>query len=114
MNVLLAVAHRPTSERIKRALKGQELVVVEPDHPQAMLATALRAGFDLLLVDASIGPNGGVTLCRRLREAHVQTPILVISATGNAEEAAQTIDAGADDVVPPRSRGLSCSRVCAP
>jgi DNA-binding response OmpR family regulator len=100
MNVLLAISNPQMSERIKRMLEGQRYVVVEPDRTNEGLATALRAGFDLLFVEAETDPNGGATLCRRIRESGVQSPIIVLSATGNAAEAAQTIDAGADDVVP--------------
>jgi DNA-binding response OmpR family regulator len=101
MNVLLAVSNPRVSERIKRALEGQRYVVVESDRTHEGLAVALRTGFDLLLLDAETDPNGGATLCRRLREAGVQTKIIVLSVTGSAAEAAQTINAGADDVVPP-------------
>jgi DNA-binding response OmpR family regulator len=100
MHVLLAIANPRMSERIKHELEKQQYAVVELDRPYDVLATALRAGFDLLLLDAETDPNGGATLCRRLREAGVQTKIIVLSATGSAAEAAQTINAGADDVVP--------------
>jgi DNA-binding response OmpR family regulator len=110
MNVLLAISNRRMSERIKRMLEGQRYVVVEPDRTKEGLATALRAGFDLLFVEAETDPNGGATLCRRIRETGVQTPIIVLSATGNAAEAAQTIDAGADDVVP---RSMATSELLA-
>jgi DNA-binding response OmpR family regulator len=110
MNVLLAISNPRVSERIKRVLEKQRYVVVEPDRPHEVLATALRAGFDLLLLDAETDPNGGATLCRRLREAGVQTPIIVLSATGSAAEAAQTIDAGADDVIP---RSMATSELLA-
>lgn len=100
MNVLLAIANPRMSERIKRELEKQQYAVIELDRPYDVLATALRAGFDSLLLDAEPDPNGGAILCRRLREAGVQTPIIVLSATGSAAEAAQTIDAGADDVIP--------------
>jgi DNA-binding response OmpR family regulator len=110
MNVLLAISNPRVSERIKRVLEKQRYVVVEPDRPHEVLATALRAGFDLLLVDAETDPNGGASLCRRLREAGVQTPIIVLSAIGNAAEAVQTIDAGADDVIP---RSMATSELLA-
>jgi DNA-binding response OmpR family regulator len=100
MNVLLAISSPRMSERIKHDLEKQRYAVVQPDRPDNVLATVLRAGFDLLLLDAKTDPNGGATLCTRFREAGVQTPIIVLSVTGSAAEAAQTIDAGADDVIP--------------
>jgi CheY-like chemotaxis protein len=99
-NVLVAISNPRMSERIKRVLEKQRYVVVQTDRPHEVLATAFRIGFDLLFVDAETGPDGGATLCRRLREAGVRTPIIILSAAGTAAEAAQTIDAGADDVIP--------------
>jgi DNA-binding response OmpR family regulator len=101
MIVLLAISNRQTSKRIKRALERQRYVVLKPDLPGEVLPTALRANFDLLLMDAEADPYDGATVCRRLREVDVQALIIVVSATGSAAEAAKTIDAGADDVVPP-------------
>jgi DNA-binding response OmpR family regulator len=110
VNVLLSISDPRMSERIKRLLEGQRYIVAETARTHEVLATASRAGFDLVFVDAEIDPNGGAALCRRLREAGVQTPIIVLSATGSAAEAAQTIDAGADDVT---SQSMATSELLA-
>jgi hypothetical protein len=40
MKVLLAISDQPTATRVKRALKGDQLVVGESGHAQTVLAAA--------------------------------------------------------------------------
>jgi DNA-binding response OmpR family regulator len=100
MNVLLVISNRQTAGRFKRALERAGYVVVKPDPAHDVLDAMLRRTFDLLIVDAGMYSDGAASsLYRRLRAADVQTPRIVVSATGSAEEAGRSLDAGADDVV---------------
>ena len=42
----------------------------------------------------------GVTVCRRLRELGVTTPVLMLTARGEVRDRIAGLDAGADDYLP--------------
>jgi two-component system OmpR family response regulator len=52
---------------------------------------------DVLLLDRMLPGMDGLTVCRRLREAGVTTPVLVLTARGEVRDRIQGLDAGADD-----------------
>lgn len=63
--------------------EGWDLAQVEP--------------YDLLLLDWMLPKMSGLDLCRRLRQAGNQTPILLLTARDAIEDRVQGLDCGADD-----------------
>jgi DNA-binding response OmpR family regulator len=61
------------------------------------LEVGLTHGFDLILLDVMLPALDGYTLCRKLRAAGVQTPILIITAKDTLADKVQGLDSGADD-----------------
>jgi two-component system OmpR family response regulator len=55
---------------------------------------------DVLLLDWMLPGMDGLTLCRRLRDMGVTTPVLVLTARGAVRDRIHGLDAGADDYVP--------------
>jgi two-component system OmpR family response regulator len=53
--------------------------------------------YDVLLLDWMLPGLDGVTVCRRLREAGVPTPVLVLTARSQLLDRVSGLDAGADD-----------------
>ena len=63
-------------------------------------AGLLRAGmerFDVILLDRVSGDLDALAILRRLRESGVDTPVLMLSASGDGGDRAEGLDAGADD-----------------
>jgi two-component system OmpR family response regulator len=52
---------------------------------------------DVLLLDWVLPGVDGVTVCRRLRDMGVTTPVLVLTARGEVRDRIHGLDAGADD-----------------
>ena len=57
-------------------------------------------GYDVLLLDWMLPGMDGVTVCRRLRDLGVVTPVLMLTARGEVRDRIDGLDAGADDYLP--------------
>ena len=55
---------------------------------------------DVLLLDWMLPGMDGLTVCRRLRDVGVTTPVLVLTARGDVRDRIHGLDAGADDYLP--------------
>ena len=55
--------------------------------------------FDLILLDVMLPGRDGFEVCRELRKAGVQTPIIMLTAKGQEAEKVLGLDLGADDYV---------------
>ncbi len=53
--------------------------------------------YDLLVLDIGLPDGDGVSLCRRLREAGLTTPVLLLTARDGLSDKVEGLDAGADD-----------------
>jgi DNA-binding response OmpR family regulator len=53
--------------------------------------------YDAIVLDLMLPGLDGLAVCRRVREAHANTPILILSARDMVEDRVRGLDAGADD-----------------
>jgi two-component system alkaline phosphatase synthesis response regulator PhoP len=58
---------------------------------------AINRSFDLLIVDVMMPRMDGMEVCRRLREAGVETPIFFLTARQSGQDRIQGLRLGADD-----------------
>ncbi|MGH9658466.1 MAG: response regulator transcription factor [Bryobacteraceae bacterium] len=80
-------------------------VMLEQEGFRALLAGDGRTGFDralthkpdLMLVDLRLPGMTGTEICKQLRSAKVQTPIIVLSALGDEVDKVLLLEIGADD-----------------
>jgi two-component system OmpR family response regulator len=63
----------------------------------AALVQASRLSYDAIVLDLMVPVLSGYEVIRRLRRAHVWTPILVVSAKDGVYDEADGLDLGADD-----------------
>ncbi|MGD1010713.1 MAG: response regulator transcription factor [Candidatus Aminicenantales bacterium] len=87
MRESLATVLEAEGYKVSRAADGRE-----------GLAKALEGGYDLISLDLVMPELGGVEVCRKLREAGVQTPIIML--TGKKKEEVDKVlglELGADD-----------------
>jgi DNA-binding response OmpR family regulator len=66
---------------------------------RAGLAQALEGPFDLLVLDLMLPGLDGYEICRRVRAAGLDVPILMLTARAREEDRVQGLDLGADDYV---------------
>ncbi len=53
--------------------------------------------YDLIILDLMLPGKNGLQVCRELREAGVNTPVLMLTARDAVEDKVRGLDAGADD-----------------
>jgi two-component system OmpR family response regulator len=89
-----------------RALLEQTLVeagwtvTAVADGRQAYLLAMDGRDFDVVLLDLGLPGMDGLTVCRRLRDDAVVTPVLILTARGQIADRIAGLDVGADDYLP--------------
>jgi DNA-binding response OmpR family regulator len=61
------------------------------------LSRAGVGGYDVVILDRMLPDLGGMEIVRRLRDAGIASPVLMLSALGRAENRTEGLDAGVDD-----------------
>jgi two-component system OmpR family response regulator len=97
---ILVVEDEPKMARLlTRALAERGDVVEVATTGAQGLALARDTVFDAMLLDVMLPDTDGFEVCRRLRQASVWTPVLVLTARGGVPDRVAGLDAGADDYV---------------
>ena len=86
-------------EALAEQLALEDFRVVQAATAQAGFETARAERPDLLILDVDLPDGDGRDLCRRLREADVAAPILMLTGAAEDSDAIRGLDSGADDYV---------------
>jgi two-component system phosphate regulon response regulator PhoB len=88
-------------ETVRDALELEGFAVVACGNGRDALQILQRApegeGFSLVVLDLMLPGLGGLDVCRQLRQANNQTPILVVSARDSETDRVLGLEVGADD-----------------
>ncbi len=85
---------------LRRYLGEQGFTVLVAENATAMNTLWLRERFDLLVLDLMMPGEDGLSICRRLRGANDQTPIIMLTAKGEDVDRIVGLEMGADDYLP--------------
>ncbi len=97
MRILLVEDERRVASFVSRALRENSYDVDLADTGEKALEMAGRTPYDSILLDIRLPGLSGMQVCRGLRDANVDTPILMLTARGLVEQRVEGLDAGADD-----------------
>jgi two-component system, OmpR family, phosphate regulon response regulator OmpR len=97
--VLLIEDDQRLAEMVKNYLGAAGFVVTIAARGQAGIALEARETFDALVLDLMLPDMDGLEVCRRIR-ARSQTPILMLTARGDAMDRIVGLEIGADDYLP--------------
>lgn len=99
MNILLIEDNRDLAQNMFDYLeaKGHAMDLAEDGISGLHFAAANQ--YDVLVLDWMLPGIDGLTLCRRIREAGKQTPILMLTARDSLNDKIAGLEAGADDYV---------------
>ena len=97
MNLLLIEDEPKTVQSLKQGLEENGYAVDVAYDGLMGKQLAMRNSYNLIVSDIIIPGINGVELCRELRKAGNETPILMLTALGTTDDKVLGFDAGADD-----------------
>ncbi len=97
MRLLVVEDERRLAELIARRFRSEHYEVDLAYEGDDGLVRARSGGYDAIVLDRMLPGIDGIEICRRLRCAKVETPILMLTARRELQERVEGLDAGADD-----------------
>ncbi len=97
MRALLIEDSKVVSDSIRTILIPEDFEVDTVAFGADGITTARRDGYDIIILDLMLPDIDGHDVLRRLREAGVRTPVLILSGLEEAENKDRCLDNGADD-----------------
>jgi len=97
MRVLVVELERSAAAYLARALVEESFAVDIARDGAAALEMASEHHYDVIVLDLMLPGLDGLAVCRRLRERHDTTPVVMVSAQDTVEDRVRGLDAGADD-----------------
>jgi len=97
MKILVVEDEKRVANFICRALRENSYDVDLAANGERALEMATATPYDSILLDVRLPGLSGIQVCRELREAHVDAPILMVTARTLIEQRVEGLDAGADD-----------------
>ena len=91
------ILRRALSDQI--AATGAFASIAEAETGAAALEQTSRQVFDLILLDIGLPDEDGREVCRRLRNAGVRSPIIMLTAADSDDDTITGLNAGANDYV---------------
>src|SRR6266566_3429331 len=97
MRILIVEDEHKIANSIKKGLE-QELYAVDVAY-DGTNRYDLAAGedYDLIILDRLLPGMDGIDICKKVREKHIHTPLLLLTAKGQVSDRVEGLDAGADD-----------------
>ena len=87
------------SRFLKKGLEFNNYAVETAYDGEEGLEKAEINSYDVIVLDVLLPKLNGVDLCRKLREASIDVPIIMLTAKDTLEDRVAGLDAGADDYV---------------
>ncbi|MCO4757818.1 MAG: response regulator transcription factor [Oceanospirillaceae bacterium] len=97
MHVLLVEDDRDLAASVADYLALEQIDVDHAYNGQAGLTLANTGHYDVLLLDLMLPRMDGLTLCEKLREQGVDTPVLMLTARDTLDDKVAGFRAGTDD-----------------
>ncbi|MDI9862566.1 response regulator transcription factor [Flectobacillus roseus] len=97
MDILVIEDDLRVSELIKRGLEEQGFSATVAYDGVMGKKLALQHPYELIITDIILPKMDGLELCKHLREANLEIPIIMLTALGTTDDKLEGFDAGADD-----------------
>lgn len=98
MKVLLIEDNRSLADGLKKQL-GKSFIIDAVRTGEEGLQRALVGGQDAIILDLALPDKNGYDVCRSIRMAQVDTPILILTGAADITSRVNLLNGGADDYV---------------
>jgi len=97
VRVLIVEDERKLAQVLSSALQAEHYDVVVAATGEDGFYRANAERFDLVLLDLMLPGRGGLEILQTLRQRHVDTPVLILTARDGIDDRVLGLDLGADD-----------------
>lgn len=97
MRVLLVEDDPAMAQSLELMLKSANMVVDKTDLGEDGLEIGKLYDYDIIILDLMLPDMDGMEVLRRLRDARVETPVLILSGQTESEMKVKGLGSGADD-----------------
>src|SRR5712691_4523796 len=97
MRLLVVEDESKMARLLERGLREEGHAVDVTGRGEEALWMARAAPYDAIVLDVMLPGGDGFSVCRELREQHVWTPVLLLTARDAVDDRVAGLDAGADD-----------------
>lgn len=97
MRILLAEDERELREALSAILKHSGYSVDSVDNGEDALSYLTTGIYDGAILDIMMPRLDGISVLKKIREAHLDTPVLILTAKTEIDDKVKGLDAGADD-----------------
>lgn len=97
MRVLLVEDDPATAQSLQMMLESESMVVDATDLGEDGLEIGKLYDYDIIILDLMLPDIDGIEVLRRLRDARVETPVLILSGLTEADNKVKGLGTGADD-----------------
>ncbi len=97
MRVLLVEDDQTMAQSIEMVLKSEGMVVDATDLGEDGLEIGKLYDYDIIVLDLMLPDMDGMEVLRRLRQARVNTPVMILSGNNEPEDMIKGLGSGADD-----------------
>ena len=100
MRILIIDDETALLSQLKRLLEQQRYMVATAESGEKGLDLIFETPFDAIILDIMMPGMDGLTLLKQVRDAGIDTPVLMLTAKGDTEDRVTGLDLGADDYLP--------------
>jgi DNA-binding response OmpR family regulator len=97
VRILVVEDERKLAQVLASALRAEHYDVVVAPTGEEGFFRANAENFDLVLLDLMLPGRSGLEILQTLRQRHVQTPVLILTARDGIDDRVLGLDLGADD-----------------
>ncbi len=97
MRILVVEDNRRLNHSLKLSLMDDGYAVDAAFDGQEGQEFAELTPYDAIILDVMLPVKDGLAVCRALRQQHINTPVIMLTARDAVEDRVQGLDSGADD-----------------
>jgi len=99
MNVLIVEDEKQIADSLRKSFNSEGHDCIVCYDGECALEMISSKSFDILLLDWRIPKVSGIEVCKRVREAENQTPIILLTALSDIKNKIEAFNFGADDYI---------------